>query len=296
MKPSPFRYHRPRELDEALTVLAEVGDHGKVLAGGQSLIPLLNMRLAAPADLVDINALPGLDRVEVTDRSVRIGATVRHRQLERDDDAYAANPLLRQALVNVAHPVIRNRGTTVGSIAHADPAGEMPAVMALLDGVASVASAEGTRDIAAADLFEAPLESAIRPGELVTHVTFQNPGPRTGTAFIELARRSGDYAMAGVGVVLSLDPQLRIEHARAGFIGVGSVPIVVDLTETCQLQLQDAADFTAAVTLARERIEPEDDIHATADYRRHLAGVLTDRALHAAMARAVTTAKREAEA
>ncbi|HON76151.1 MAG TPA: FAD binding domain-containing protein, partial [Dermatophilaceae bacterium] len=145
MKPSPFEYHAPRSIDAAVAVLAEVGHDGKVLAGGQSLIPILNMRLASPAHLVDINRVSGLDTVEVTAEHVRIGALVRHAQLEHHDGAYAAQPLLRQALLNVAHPVIRNRGTTVGSIAHADPSGEMPSVLVLTAGVVEATSVRGTR-------------------------------------------------------------------------------------------------------------------------------------------------------
>lgn len=288
MKPPPFVYHAPESVEEALAVLADVGDDGKVLAGGQSLIPLLNMRLAAPGHLVDIGRVAGLDGVRVADGEVRVGANVRHRALERHVDAGAANPLLRQALHHVAHPVIRNRGTTVGSIAHADPAGEMPAVMAVLGGRATLASVRGTREVAAADLFQGPLQADVAPDELVTDVTFPVPGPRSGTAFEELARRHGDYAMAGVAVVVSLDQERRVVSARAGFIGVGGTPIVVDLSDACRDRSNAEGSFGDAVAVAREAIDPEDDIHATAAYRRHLAGVLLDRALHAALGRAAT--------
>ncbi len=147
MKPAPFEHHAPLTVEQAVSVLTEVGHDGKVLAGGQSLIPILNMRLASPAHLVDINRVAGLDTIEVTPAAVRVGALVRHAGLERSEEAYAALPLLRQALVNVAHPAIRNRGTTVGSIAHADAAGEMPAILALTDGVVEVAGPAGAREI-----------------------------------------------------------------------------------------------------------------------------------------------------
>ena len=163
MKPAPFVHHAPRTVDETVAVLAEVGHDGKVLAGGQSLIPVLNMRLASPGHLVDINGVAGLDAVDVTDAWVRVGALVRHAGLERDDAADAALPLLRQALRNVAHPAIRNRGTTVGSIAHADPAGEMPSVLLLTGGVVEAVGARGRREIAAADFFEGPLETTLAP-------------------------------------------------------------------------------------------------------------------------------------
>ena len=159
MKPAPFVYHAPETLGEALAVLAEVGHDGKVLAGGQSLVPLLSMRLASPAHVVDINRLPDLAYVTVGDDAVRVGALARHAQVERDAEAAVAQPLLREALRLVAHPVVRNRGTTVGSIVHADPAAEMPAVLALLGGEIEVASSAGRRMIAAVDLFVGPLES-----------------------------------------------------------------------------------------------------------------------------------------
>jgi carbon-monoxide dehydrogenase medium subunit len=305
VKPPPFVYHAPTGLDEALAVLAEVGDDGKVLAGGQSLIPLLNMRLAAPGHLVDVGGVAGLDRLEVADGAVRVGATVRHRALERHAGASDANPLLGQALRHVAHPVIRNRGTTVGSIAHADPAGEMPAVLAVLGGHAELTSVRGTRRVAADEFFLGPLQADVAPDELVTAVVFPDPGPRSGTAFEELARRHGDYALAGVAVVVTLDDDQRVDAARAAFIGVGGVPVVVDLADACggqsadtgrgqsadtgRGQSADAVGFGGAVAAAHAAVDPDDDIHATADYRRHLAGVLLDRALQAAVRRAATT-------
>ena len=191
-----------------------------MLAGGQSLIPILNMRLASPAHLVDINQVAGLADVTVSDTEVRVGALVRHAQLEHHDEAYAALPLLRQALVNVAHPVIRNRGTTVGSIAHADAAGEMPAMLALTDGVVEAVSAAGSREIAVADFFEGALETSLTPEELAVAVRFRRFAAGTGTSFMERARRHGDYAMAGVaaavrtsdGVIADARAVLRLGH------------------------------------------------------------------------------------
>ena len=290
MKPPPFRYVRAGSLDEALDALAEAGDDGKVLAGGQSLIPLLNMRLAAPGVLVDVNRT-GLDGIEVTDDHVRIGATVRHAALERHAGARDRSPLLSQALSHVAHPVIRNRGTTVGSIAHADPAGEMPAVLALMGGHAEVASASGTRTVAADDLFLGPLESSLDYGEMVTHCVFPHPPDGSGTAFTELARRHGDYAMAGVGAIVTLDDDRHVTGARVGFIGLSGVPVVVDPAELLGGQTFDALDPADAARHAVGQTDPQDDIHATADYRRHLATVLTERALLAAAGNAVADTK-----
>ena len=230
MKPAPFVHHAPRTVDEAVGVLAEVGHDGKVLAGGQSLIPVLNMRLASPGHLVDINGVTGLDAVDVTDAWVRVGALVRHAGLERHDEADAALPLLRQAVRNVAHPAIRNRGTTVGSIAHADPAGEMPSVLVLTGGVVEAVGPRGRREIAAADFFEGPLETTLAPDELVEAVRFGRFAPGTRTAFLESARRHGDYALAGVALAVEVADGGEVRSARASFVSVTPVPTVLDLS------------------------------------------------------------------
>ena len=295
MKPPPFGYSRPETVAEALAVLAAQGEEGKVLAGGQSLVPLLSMRLAAPGHLVDINRLGELGYVRVTgpapgsaaggagsDGAVAVGALARHTQVLRDPAAAAAQPLLAQALRLVAHPAIRNRGTTVGSIVHADPSGEMTAVLALLGGTVRVASAAGERLIAASDFFLGPLESAVEPGELATEASFPLLPPRAGTAFAEVSRRHGDYAVCGVAAIVHLGDDGRLGQARAAYLSVGPYPIVVDLTEAVAGLPPGATEFAAAAALARARIRPGSDIHATAAYRRHLAGVLTQRALREA--------------
>ncbi|MFG2073365.1 FAD binding domain-containing protein [Nonomuraea maritima] len=275
MKPPPFAYHAPRDLGEALRTLAEV--RGKVLAGGQSLIPMLNMRLAEPSDLVDINRVAGLDRLERTADGVVVGATVRHADAERA----RAHPLLTRALKLVAHPVIRNRGTVVGSLAHADPAAELPAVLAVLGGHVRVARWDGgvaVRDVPAAGFFAGPMEPAIEPGELAVSAFFPALRPGTGSAFLEIARRHGDYALAGVCAVVTVDDG-RVAAARAACIGVGPVPVVVDVGPACTGRPPGEADWAGAAALVREAAEPEDDIHATAAYRGHLVGVLAERAL-----------------
>jgi aerobic carbon-monoxide dehydrogenase medium subunit len=276
VKPAPFDYHRPESLEEALALMAD-GD-GKVLAGGQSLVPLLSMRLAAPTRLVDINRLPDLEAVQVDADAVRIGALTRHAQLERDERAFDANPLLRRALTSVAHPTIRNRGTTVGSLVHADPAAEMPAVLCLLDGAVDVVSRDrGARTIAAEDLFVGPLESALEADEVAVSATFPNPPARSGAAWLELARRQGDYAMVGVGAVVTLDERGSVRAARVGLISVDATPVVLDVVAAV-----DPDDWAGLANQVRTSIDPEGDIHATADYRRHLAGVLASRAVAAA--------------
>lgn len=286
MKPSSFVYHRPDDVDEALEVLSKVGADGKVLAGGQSLVPLMSMRLAAPEHLVDINGLQELGSVRAGHDGVWVGARVRHAELERGQAAHRAVPLLRQALANVAHPTIRNRGTTVGSLAHADPAGEMTGVLALLGGSVRVRSATAERLVHADEFFIGPLESAIKPDELATEAFFPAPPPRTGSAWLEVSRRNGDYAVCGVGALVTVDADRRITSARVGLISVASTPVVVDVTDALAAQPADAADLAAAGRLIETAIDPQPDIHATADYRRNLATVLTKRAVRQAATRA----------
>ena len=290
MKPATFAYSAPATEADALGLLADLGRDGTVLAGGQSLIPLLNMRLARPAHLVDINGIAELDVLDTGPDGVRVGAGVRHARLERDAAALTVCPLLADAMPLVAHPVIRNRGTVCGSIAHGDPAGELTAVLALLGGSVRLARAEtaGTRhrDLPAAEFFVAPLETAKRAGELVESVWFPAVPAGTGTAFTEVSRRHGDYALCGVGATVTLDAGGRVAGASAAYLSVAPVPLVVDLGEALAGQRADALDTAGAARLGRERVDPEADIHATAAYRRHLAGVLTERALRRAAQRA----------
>jgi xanthine dehydrogenase iron-sulfur cluster and FAD-binding subunit A len=293
VKPSAFTYHRPTTSAEALAVLAEVGPHGKVLAGGQSLLPLLNMRLAAPAHLIDINRVTELAYLRSDPAGVRVGALTRHARVERDDGAASVQPLLRQALHLVAHPTIRNRGTVVGSLAHADPSGELTAVLALTGGTVSVAGACGERSIPAEEFFVGPLESAIRPGELAVEAFFPALAARSGTAFLEVARRHGDYAVCGVATIVTLDGSGAVVSARAGYVSMGPTPIVLDLTAQAPSgtagdgpPLDDPATWSAAGEAAAGQLDPDPDIHATAAYRSQLARVLTARALARATASA----------
>jgi aerobic carbon-monoxide dehydrogenase medium subunit len=289
VKPAPFAYHRAANLEDAVDALAASG--GKVLAGGQSLVPIMSMRLAAPAALVDLNHVAGLDTIEIGSGGVRIGALVRHAALEHDEAAYVANPLLRRTVVHVAHATIRNRGTTVGSLVHADPAAEMPAVLALLGGHVDVVSRDrGARRIAAADFAVGPMESSLQADEVAVSAFFPDPAAGSGTSWVELARRHGDYAMVGVGAVVSVQDRCVVQ-ASVALISVGPTPIVIDLTETLagtpyQTAGTDAGGdphrWQAAQDLVSASIDPEGDIHATAAYRGHLACVLTARALTAA--------------
>ncbi len=286
MKPSPFAYLAPSSLDEAVAVLADIGHDGKVLAGGQSLVPILNMRLAAPAHIVDINGIDGLGYVRVEREGVRIGALARHAEVERDPAAREALPLLGQALRLVAHPVIRNRGTTVGSLAHADPSGEMTAVLALLGGSIEAASQGSTRTIEAADFFVGPLESSLSAGELAVSAFFPSLPEHTGTTFMEVARRHGDYAVCGLAAAVTLDGAGAVTVARAAYISVAATPVVLDLSASLTGSDPRDADWAAAGDAAADQVDPEPDIHASADYRRHLVRVLTARALAEAAGRA----------
>jgi carbon-monoxide dehydrogenase medium subunit len=291
VKPAPFRYADPGSLEEAIAVLADEGAGAKVLAGGQSLLPLLSMRLAAPTTLVDINRVPGLDTVEATGDGVRVGALVRHNALlGSHPQAVAAarvQPLLARAGAFVAHPAIRNRGTTVGSIAHADPSGEMTSVLALTDGSVTVATPSGVSTVGWRDFFVGPLETSVHGPAVVTSAFFPSLPPRSGTAFEEVARRKGDYAVCGAGVVVTLDADRRVAAVRASYVSVGLTPEVHDLTEAVAGQPADGADWAAAGALARTLVDPDTDIHASADYRRLLVGVLTERTLVSAAAEAL---------
>ncbi len=273
MKPAPFAFVRPQGLQHALEALA--ADPGaKVLAGGQSLVPLLSMRLAAPSTLVDINAVPDLDHVRVDASGVHLGALARHADVLASSDVRRTQPLVSLALAHVAHATIRNRGTTVGSIVHADAAAEMPMVLTLLDGSVTVASTAGTRTIPAAELYAGPLESTLHHDEIALEATFPALAPGEGVAFEEIARRHGDYALVGVGAVVRVEGD-RVVSARAGYLSVCDVPTVVDLTEAW-------GDADAVGDVALSRLDPADDIHATAAYRAQLVRVLTARVLSAA--------------
>jgi aerobic carbon-monoxide dehydrogenase medium subunit len=289
VKPAPFGYADPTTVEDALDVLA--ADEGaKVLAGGQSLLPLLSMRLAAPTTLVDINRVPGLDGIDATPVGVRVGALVRHVQLLQSTEAAAVHPLLGRATANVAHPAIRNRGTTVGSLAHADPSGEMTSVLALTDGSVTVATPGGRETIGWRDFFVGPLETSVHGPAVVLDAFFPALPERSGTAFAEIARRKGDYAVCGAGVVVTLDADRRVSSARAAYLSVGLVPEVHDLSDAVAGKPVDSADWAAAGELARGLVDPDGDLHASADYRRLLVGTLTERTLATAAAEAASRA------
>ena len=251
-----------------------------MLAGGQSLVPLLSMRLAAPSMLVDINGVPDLDQIRVDGAGVRVGALARHADVLAHPDVGRVQPLVTLALAQVAHATIRNRGTTVGSLVHADAAAEMPVVLKLLGGSVDVASTSGRRTIPADDLFAGPLESTLTHDEIAVEAFFPALEVGAGVAFEEIARRHGDYALCGVAALVRLAGEAIVE-AKAGYLSVSDVPTVVDLTASLSSGLTEEA-LAAAGDAALSELDPADDIHATADYRAQLVRVLTARVVRSA--------------
>jgi carbon-monoxide dehydrogenase medium subunit len=281
MKPGRFAYHAPRELDEALALLKEYGDEAKVLAGGQSLMPMLNFRLAQIEHLIDINRLGGgLDEARVEAGKITIPALVRQRKAERSPEMARALPLLTEALRHVAHPQIRNRGTICGSLAHADPAAELPTVMTALDARFTVASADGVRTLDAAEFFQFHLTTALEPEELLLEVTVDAPPEGTCTAFREFAARHGDFALAGVAVTCGMDESGAATGCRVVAAGVAPTPQRLTAAEGIATGSRlDDATLAEVEAAAREEIDPTSDIHASAVYRRRLTGALVKRAL-----------------
>lgn len=280
MKPAPFEYHRPDSVDEALALLAEHGYDAKLLAGGQSLVPAMNFRLAQPAVLVDLNRVGGLDGIEEADGALRMGAMVRQRAAERSPAVAARAPLLAEALAHVAHPQIRARGTVGGSLAHADPAAELPAVMLALGARFLLRSPEGERSIEAADFYTGLFGTALEPEEILVAVEIPAAAPGTGTAFAELSRRHGDFALAGVAASLTVDGDGRCTAARVALFGVADGPVLAEGAAAALLG-EPVSDATvrAAAAAAAAALDPPADIHASAEYRRHLAEVLVRRTL-----------------
>ncbi|MEM8746889.1 MAG: xanthine dehydrogenase family protein subunit M [Actinomycetota bacterium] len=287
MKAPPFSYHRPSSLDDALALLAEHGDDAKVLAGGQSFVPLMALRMARPAQVVDIGAVPGLADVTVSDDgSVTIGAMVRHAVAERSDDVARHAPLVAEALPWVGHRAIRSQGTVVGSIAHADPAAEMPAVALATGATMTATSSAGDRTIAAADFFDGYLTTTLRADEILTSVTFPAWSDRSMGAVVEVARRHGDYALVGLAARLDIGDDDVVADAAIAFFGAASTPVRVPEVDAA-LVGQPVGDATidAASAAARGHLDPPGDIHGTTAYRQHLAGVLVRRAVTEATTR-----------
>jgi aerobic carbon-monoxide dehydrogenase medium subunit len=290
VKSPPFEYLAPQSIDEVLAALREHGDEAKVLAGGQSLIPILALRLAHPAVLVDIGNVAELRKIS-SNGTLAIGAAVTQRQAERAAAITAAAPLLAEALPLIAHPQIRNRGTIGGSIAHADPAAELPAVALVLDATMVVRGQSGERTVPATEFFRSYLETAIEPDELLTAVRVAAvSGPGVGWSFQEISRRHGDFALAGAATQLTLDGEGRVRTARIAFCGVAATPVRADAACDALVGLElDKASIDEVCHLAASELDPPSDVHATSAYRKHIAAVLASRTLTLANTRARST-------
>ncbi|HLL78275.1 MAG TPA: xanthine dehydrogenase family protein subunit M [Ktedonobacteraceae bacterium] len=284
MKPPRFQYCAPRILDEALSLLDQYREDCKVLAGGQSFVPLLNMRLAGPGYIVDINHLAELHYIETEQDYLAIGAIARQSQIERSILVREKHPLLVEVISHIGHIQIRNRGTVVGSIAHADPAAELPALLTCLDGSVLAQSIQGERVIPASEFFTGYLSTSLEPGEMLTEVRFPWIPPQAGWAFEEFARRSGDYALVGVIAVLTPAPDDTCQSANIAYLGVAGSPVRAHEVEQALLGTRvDEQAIEAAAILAREVVSKDmSDIHGTVAYRRELASELTRRVLKAA--------------
>ena len=287
MKPSPFEYSAPTTLDEALALLQEHGEDARPLAGGQSLVPLLSLRLARPSHLVDLAGISELGTIVVEGDHLVIGAMVRERSAERHGDVRRLAPLLAQALPLIGHPAIRSRGTIGGSLSHADPAAELPAVALLLDAdLVAQSSARGTRTITAADFFIGFFTTALEPDEILTEVRIQRPPPGTGSAIEEVARRHGDFAMVGAAAVVRLEDG-KIADARVALTGVSGVPVRATEAETVLEGAEPTEEaFATAAEEAAKSLSPPADLHGSSAYRRHLAALLMRRTLKLAAQRA----------
>jgi CO/xanthine dehydrogenase FAD-binding subunit len=288
MKPAPFKYVAASSLEHALSLKAEHGDEARFLAGGQSLIPTMNFRLARPSVLIDINGLKDLAGVDRSDKGgARVGALTRYRDLERNSDFLKACPLFAEALPHIAHPQIRNRGTVGGNLSHADPASELPALAVAMQARMRIKSSTGEREVPASEFFMGLLTTDIGSDEMLVEITYPAPKPRTGTCFQEVARRRGDFALAGVAAMVTLDEERRCTDVRLALCGVGETP--VDASDALAgLVGQECTDEAIDAVAAEVQgiIEPSGNVHATADYQRHIAGVLTRRTLNTALQRA----------
>jgi carbon-monoxide dehydrogenase medium subunit len=284
VKPAPFEYEAPHSAAEAVELVARHGDQAKVLAGGQSLVPMLNLRLARPGVVVDINGVAELEYLRESGGTLAVGALTRQRALER----WAADrsPLIAEALRLVGHVAIRNRGTVVGNLVHGDPASELPAILLCLDGAVVVRGPTGERVIRAADLYLAPLTTSLAADEVAVEARFALPPSGSGWGFAEVARRHGDFALAGAAAVVQLGAEGRVADARLGFFGVGGTPVRGSAAETALAgeaptpeRVRDAARAAASA------LSPDADLHATAEYRTRVAAVLAERTLTAAVER-----------
>jgi CO/xanthine dehydrogenase FAD-binding subunit len=286
MKPPKFEYAAPENLEEVMTLLGQYGDDAKILAGGQSLVPMMNMRLARPGYIVDVNRVRGLSYIREEDGILAMGALTRHKEVEKSELVRKRNPLIAEAATFIGHPQVRNRGTVGGTLAHADPAAEMPAVIVALDGELVIRGASGTRTCKPEDFFLTFLTVQIDPSEMLVEARFPVVTGRTGTAFLEFSRRHGDFAIVAVAAALTLDGKGVCKKVGLGLAGVGPTPIRPAGAEKILTgqTLKDDVIEQAAIKAAEET-DPASDVHGSADYRREMVKVFTRRALKKALER-----------
>ncbi|BBZ38095.1 FAD binding domain-containing protein [Mycobacterium conspicuum] len=285
---APFDYHRPDTVDEAVVLLETYGGDGKVLAGGQSLLPVLALRLTSLGHLIDIGRVQGLQAVDVhDDGAVFIGAAVTHARVEKSDVLAAAAPAVVGAMPYIGHRAIRSRGTVCGSLAHADPAAELPAVALAVGAEMTVRGPTGQRTVSAADFFEGYLSSALAEDELLVDVRFPAWGPRAGWSVLEVSRRHGDYALVGLVTTLEIDEAGLLRRPALSFFGVAGTPVrAAEAEKLLDGKAPDPALFAEAAKVVSGALEPRADDHASSEYRAHVAGVLTRRGLAEATERA----------
>jgi carbon-monoxide dehydrogenase medium subunit len=284
MKPAPFKYIAASSLEHALALKAEYGDEARFLAGGQSLVPAMNFRLSQPRVLIDINLLDDCAGiVSPGGGEIRVGALTRYRALERDADFLASCPLFADALPHIAHPQIRNRGTIGGNLSHADPASELPAIAVAMQARMRLRSSASEREIAASGFFVGLLTTDLGADEMLVDIIFPALRPRSGTCFMEIARRRGDFALAGVAAAVTVDDERRCIDVRLALCGVGETP--VDASDAASILLGQRCTAGALDVVASgvgDTIAPSGNVHASPDYQRHVAAVLTRRALETA--------------
>jgi len=292
VKPPPFDYLAPASVEEALALLGDLGEGARALAGGQSLVPLLNFRLVRPRHLVDLNGLTELAGIREDDGQLVIGAMTRQRAVERSALVRARCPLLAEAMPQIGHVQIRNQGTIGGSLAHADPAAELPAVVAALDGELVLRSARGQRMVKPEQFFVTYFTTAAGPAELLVEVRLPVIPPRTGSAFMEVSRRHGDFALVGVAATVTVDEAGVCTGSALALTGVGRTPVVAREAARALVGVKPTAEAVDDVgRRVADAVRPDSDLHASSEYRKHLAGVLTRRALARAAER-VTGASR----
>ena len=284
MKPASFDYYEPKTLSEALDLLAKFGETAKPLAGGQSLVPMMNMRLARPAHVIDLNGLRELNYLKVEDGELRIGAMTRQRALERSPIVAEGWPLLRDATRYIGHVQIRNRGTVGGSLAHAYPSAELPVAMIASNATFVLQSLQGKRTLAAEEFFVDVMTTVLNAAELLVEIRVPQTASGAGWSFQEVSRRHGDFALMGVAGLIALKGDGKIDKAKVDFTGV--IPVVARATETLIGQKPDSSRFTDVASAAADELHPESDIHVSAEYRRQVGKALARRALEEAAMRA----------